>query len=340
MRKRANTFSHTLFLLFSLCVWNSAAAEPFERRVLGIYSSAEGKTLEFNPLREQVETLVHFLGLHLDYHDISQGLPGPEVMANYRGVLIWLSSPTMPQVAAYWDWLGEQLRAGQRLVLLNDVVPRFDALTGEKIPLFHINRNLTLMGLRAGENYSAMPLDIELVHKVPEMVEFERKLDHELTRFHEVTSISPRNQVFLKLRMRSSGAQADAVVLTPNGGFIGESYMRFLDPETLHRQWRIDPFAFLASALGVEHSPRPDCTTLNGNRIYYSHIDGDGLLNLSLVDQESSSAQIVAEEILEAYPDWPFTVSVIVTEVEPATLGSRESMERKDSVNPVPAGRV
>ncbi|MBT4497454.1 MAG: hypothetical protein HOC74_07020, partial [Gemmatimonadetes bacterium] len=294
--------------------------------MLGIYNSAEGKTLEFNPLREQVESVLHYLGLHLDYHDIAQGLPAADKMADYRGVLIWLESPELRGVEAYWSWLREQLRTGQRVILLNDVGPIFDAETRRRVSLSTINGALSLMGLRAGENYSSLPLDIELVHKLPEMVEFERKLVFELTHFREVRSTSPRNQVFLQLRMKSSDALADAVVLAPNGGYIGESYMRHMDPETFKRQWRIDPFAFFSRALDVENSPRPDCTTLNGNRIYYSHIDGDGLLNLSLTDQNSSSAEVVIEKILEVYPDLPFTVSVIVTEVEMATLGSKESM--------------
>jgi len=316
-----------LLLLFQLIGAPPSSAEPFERRVLGIYNSDENATtLEYNPLREQVESVLHYLGLHLDYHDIAQGLPAADKMANYRGVLIWISSSELRGVEAYWSWLREQLRAGQRIILLNDIGPILDAETRRHVPLSTINGALSLMGLRAGDNYSSLPLDIELVHKVPEMVEFERKLLYELTRFREVRSISPRNQVFLQLRMKSSGALADAVVLTSNGGYIGESYMRHMDAETFKRQWRIDPFAFFSKALDIEHAPRPDCTTLNGNRIYYSHIDGDGLLNLSLTDQNSSSAEVVIEKVLEVYPDLPFTVSVIVTEVEMATLGSKESM--------------
>jgi polysaccharide biosynthesis protein PelA len=329
-----------LLLFLQLTTSLPSGAEPFERRVLGLYNSAEGKTLEFNNLRQEVEAIFHYLGLHLDYHDIAEPLPGPGEMASYRGVVIWLETDKINAVDEYWSWLDAQLRAGRRLLLLNDIGPIFDATTGQRIPLSRINRVLALMGLRAGENYTSLPLDIELIDKVPEVVEFERKLIYELARFREIRSTSPRNQVFLQLRMKSTGALADAVVLTPNGGFIGESYARYMDPENFKRQWRIDPFYFFSRALGVEDSPRPDCTTLNGNRIYYSHIDGDGLINLSLVDQKSASGQIILDEILAAYPQLPFTVSVIVTEVEPATIGSRESMElgrnlfRLDNVEP------
>ena len=71
-------------------------------------------------------------------------------------------------------------------------------------------------------------------------------------------------------------------MLTPNGGYIGESYMRHMDPETFKRQWRIDPFAFFSRALDVEDSPRPDCTTLNGNRIYSSSQATADVLDLTI----------------------------------------------------------
>lgn len=316
-----------LLSLLSICAARSLSAAPFERRVLGIYSSTEGKTLEFNPLREQVEMVLHYLGLHLDYHDIAAGPPSAEQMQNYRGILIWLESSELQDAEAYWTWLGQQLRAGRRVVFLNDLGPRFDAITGDPVPLSKINETLALMGLRSGDNYSNLPLDIELVNQVPAMVEFERRLLYELTRFHQVRSISPGNEVFLKLRMKSTGAIADAVVLAPNGGFVGEGYLRYVDPETFKKQWRIDPFAFFSRALGVEAAPRPDCTTLNGNRIYYSHIDGDGLVNLSLIDRNSASGELVYREILQEYPFLPFTVSVVVAEVEPETRGSEAFME-------------
>ena len=319
-----------LILLLTLCSFGHAAyayGEPFQRQVLGIYNSAEGKTLIDNPLRTDVEMVLHYLGLKLDYHDIAQDLPSPEQMQNYRGIIIWLDADRLSNAAVYWTWLKEQLKDKKRVVLLNGTGPRIDDATGRLLPLSLINQTLGLMGLEIGEGFSGLPLDIELVYKHPEMVEFERRLEHELTLFSEMHSLWPQNEVFLQMRMKSTGARSDAVVLTPNGGLALEGYVRYWDPGTHKRQWRLNPFAFLSKALGVEDTPRPDCTTLNGARIYYSHIDGDGLVNLSLIDRKSLSGEIIYEQILKAHPALPFTVSVIVAEVEKATRGSDTSIE-------------
>ena len=317
----------SFLILCSLIHVTSAPGEPFERRVLGLYNSGEGKTLIDNPLRTDVEMVLHHLGLHLDYHDLAQGLPPSSQMRRYRGIIVWLESDHLENAAAYWTWIKEQLESDRRVVLLNIPGPRLDDTTGRPVPLSQINETLALMGLKAGDNYSNLPLDIELVHKDPEMVEFERRLEHELRRFSQMQSIGSRNQVFLCLRMKSTQSLSDAVVLTPKGGLVLEGYLRYVDPETARKQWRLNPFAFFSRALGVEDAPRPDGTTLNGSRIYYSHIDGDGLINLSLVDQKSASSEIVYEEILKAYPTLPFTVSVIVAEVDKHALGSDNSVE-------------
>jgi len=314
-----------LLLVLADSVW--AQNRPFRRKVLGIYNSDEGKTLVFNPLRAQVEMVLHHLGLELDYHDIATGLPDAEKLAACRGIVVWLDSPGMNNARVYWRWLGRQMRQGVRVALLTGIRPRIDTGTGQQIPLFFINRMLRPMGLSAGSDHTDLPLDIELVHKDSEMVEFERRLEAELIRFAEVRSVSEQTEVFLKLRMRSTGAECDAVVLTPNGGLVMPGYLRYLDADTKKRQWRINPFSFLGQALAVTDTPRPDCTTLNGTRLAYSHIDGDGIGNMSVSERNRMGGEIISEHILEDYPGLPFTVSVIIAEVEKETRGSDRSIE-------------
>jgi polysaccharide biosynthesis protein PelA len=313
-----------------------AEAQPFERKVLGVYSAAGGNSGIDNPLRYNVEMVLHHLGLHLDYCEYERGLPAAADMAQYRGVVLWLSSSTLPRAAEYWDWLALQLRAGRRVVLLNGTGPRHDADTGQTVPLSRVNKALTLMGLRGGSNYSGMPLDIALVSKVPAMVEFERNLDFELSSFDELASISSANRVFLELRMKSTGARAAAVVLTPRGGVAASGYFLHMDPESFKKQWRLDPFAFLEQALGVEGAPRPDATTLNGNRIYSSHIDGDGILNRSLMNPLAPCGAVIRDQILKRYWMLPFTPSVIVAEIDPEALGSPEAQELARSIFALP----
>ena len=66
--------------------------------------------------------------------------------------------------------------------------------------------------------------------------------------------------------------------------------------------------------------PIPDVTTLSGRRICFSHIDGDGWNNVSLIeayrDKPTIAAEVVLRELIAPYPDLPVTVGVIGADVD------------------------
>jgi polysaccharide biosynthesis protein PelA len=318
-----------LLSVFLVVAFNSARlyGAPFQRLVLGLYNSEDNQTLIDNNLRYDVEMVLNHLGLKLEYHDLAQSLPSPARMKKYRGIVAWFESNRMKNADEFWPWLADQLQAGKRVVLLNGSGPRLDTNTGRLVPLATANRALGLMGLELGNRNSKRFINIELVSKNSEMVEFERSLVHDLRVFSELHSTDSRNRVLLKLRLRSSGTVSDAVVLTPNGGVALESYVRYMNPHNFKKQWRINPFLFFSEALGVVNSPRPDCTTINGARLYYSHVDGDGFLNLSRMERGKMSSEILNETIFKSYPELPFTLSVIIVEVDREMMGSERSVE-------------
>ena len=65
----------------------------------------------------------------------------------------------------------------------------------------------------------------------------------------------------------------------------------------------------------LKGEPRPDVTTLNGLRVWSSHIDGDALISRSEVKPSTYCGEIIRDEILNRYK-WPVSVSVVVGEVE------------------------
>jgi hypothetical protein len=303
------------------------AAQPLERRVLAVYNSAENETDVFNPIASDVAMVLNYLGLKVSYWDLAQGLPGPTEMQAYRGVLAWLETDRIAAVAAYWEWIRTQAQAGRRVVLFNGPGPRTDATTKQVLPYASVNVALAALSLRLGPGYSLNPADVALVRCDSTMVQFERRLPGELQRFVEVRSNDPRNRVFLQVQRRSTGTLSDAVVLTPTGGIVCEGYVRYVDPRTQRRWWRVNPFAFLSQALGVDGAPRFDCTTLNGARVYYSHIDADGMLNPSMVDRTALSGDVIYQRVLQRRADLPFTASVITAEMDPAWRGTQRAID-------------
>jgi len=326
-----------IFIFFYLAC--GAEGMPFKRHVLGLYNSEEGKTLTFNPLRAYIEMPLNHLGLKLEYHDLATGLPNANIMDRYRGVVIWLDEDRLTDARSYWRWIDAQLKTDRQIVMLTGAKPLKETRTGRRVPTYEINRVLKQMGLRQGTDQTDLALDIELRFRDANMVEFERGLETELIRFSEMTSTDPNNEVFLKLRMRSTQAISDAVVITPNGGLVMPGYLRYVDNDTRKHQWRINPFAFFAKTLKVTDTPRLDTTTQTGTRLAYSHIDGDGIANMAVTERKLSG-EVIRDEIIKAYPNLPFTVSVIVWEMMQKTgfqdraIATARSLFRLPNVEP------
>ena len=316
-----------LLIVFLISFSNPSTASDFKRHVLGLYSSSDSHTLEYNPLRYNVEFVLNHLGLKLEYHDVSKGLPSEQKMKKYRGVVTWYGSTSMKDAHKYWIWIKKQIQAGRKIVMMGGTGALVDLESNTSIPLSHINQTLNLLGLEIGDQVSSLPMEIEITKRVPEMVEFERKLDYELDWFYQMESIGAKNEVFLKTRRRSTGAIADDVVLMPGGGFVNVLRAIYVDEDIDRTQWRVNPFRLFTKALDVEHTPRLDWTTLNGSRIYYSHIDGDGLSSRIIQSKKEICAEKIYEDVLKTYSQLPFTVSVIIADIDRKTQGNKRSEE-------------
>jgi len=315
------------------------------RYVLALYKSSElyndvegrrPKTATTNEIHGWAQMPLNWLGLMVDYHDIDRGLPDERTMSRYRGVVTWYQSEEMAEPLAYLRWLGEQARAGRRIVILGYLGALRDRRTLKTSDLTVVNEALAPTGLQFLGNWTGNQQVIELRRKDPRMMEFERKLPPGLPYYQQVVARGAGSRAHLVLARRDVPDSESAMVVTgPWGGFAAAEYARFQFPGESGAQWWLDPFAFFREALGVADWPKPDTTTQYGRRIFYSHIDGDGLRNRSEVRPGASSGQVILEEILSRYA-LPISVSVVVAEVEPTLLGSPEFHELARAIYALP----
>jgi polysaccharide biosynthesis protein PelA len=119
------------------------------------------------------------------------------------------------------------------------------------------------------------------------------------------------------MRRRDQTAHtSDLVFTTPQGGFVHPTYVNYNDIDLDKTHWRINPFRFFDEAFGIAGWPRPDTTTINGHRIFYAHIDGDGVVNESHLAKKTYSGDVINTEILQGYPTLPTTISLITGYLE------------------------
>src|SRR5229473_424249 len=315
------------------------------RYVLGLYKSAEisndvdgqnPKTATVNEIHRWAQMPLNWLGLMVEYHDIDRGLPDERTMSRYRGVVTWFQTEEMAAPLDYLRWLGAQMRAGRRVVILEYLGALRDRRTLRSLDLAQVNEALAPSGLHFLGNWTGNQHVIELRRKDKRMMEFERPLPPGLSYYQQVVCRRPDSRAHLVLARRDlPDSESHMVVTGPWGGFAAAEYAQFQFPGEGGAQWWIDPFAFFREALGVADWPRPDTTTQCGRRIFYTHIDGDGLRNRSEVRGGASSGQVIFDEILSRYR-LPTSVSVVVAEIEPTLLGTSEFHELARAIYTLP----
>ena len=172
----------------------------------------------------------------------------------------------------------------------------------------------------------------KIIDKEQDLFDFEEALELKTsTGVTPVRSIDDKNKILLKIYSTETGEITPAVTGKWGGILLGEFFYREKEEKLLKSyeeifafgpsksmrdrgRWIINPFKFFSEALELNNLPRPDYTTLNGQRIFYSHIDGDGLLNLSEIEKKKYAGEIILEKILKKY-NLPLSVSVITKEM-------------------------
>jgi len=101
--------------------------------------------------------------------------------------------------------------------------------------------------------------------------------------------------------------------LMPWGGFI--RYDASILTISNNELWVINPFEFFKQALRLKTLPIPDPTTQNGNRLFFTHVDGDGMVNKVEGEKDKISGEQLYDEILTKY-HIPHSISVIGCEID------------------------
>ena len=181
-------------------------------------------------------------------------------------------------------------------------------------------RLFTTLGIRGTGDLVPSIASQRLLKKDPEIMDFKERV--RLVPFNNLDLQGPADaDVSLSVECHTLEEKKlvyDAVFSASWGGIMFEPYLFFTRPN-FDDLWLLDPFKFLSKALDLAEFPVPDTTTRDGMRLFYSHIDGDGFANISEVDPNRRSSEIVRDFILTQYP-FPITYSVIEAEVEAISM--------------------
>ncbi|HEU5046403.1 MAG TPA: hypothetical protein VFT64_01015 [Rickettsiales bacterium] len=316
------------FILACLLCSNAYAAQNATPRVLlALYDSRIDANPRTAAIHNFLELPANHLGYDIHYADVMS--PLPDVGSDVAGVVLWFDVGTaVPEIPPYLAWLQNVVRQHKKLLIIEN--PGVDAATlKDPKEIEKWNSILGYIGVQDDTSWNQFTYGSQIAYIDNKMMGFERKITPPyppLSGFH----ILPGDRAVSYLRMHVGGVEKDEnfdmAVTSANGGFIAQGYAIYTDAkieqgkEKIVQEWIVNPFRFLREALNPAITPIPDNTTMDGKRIFYAHIDGDGWNNISEIEpyhaNNSISSDVIYKEILKGYPQFGFSVGVISEDVD------------------------
>jgi len=227
--------------------------------------------------------------------DVSNGLPSLEQMDRYAGVVVWISS-AYKDPSQFFEWIDAVIAQGIKVVFVGSFGTDVDSM---------LLKNLDI-DVYDGEGGNDNKKTI--IYKDP-IVDFEIKPSLN----EDNVFLQPKNAQPILVYEDINQLRSTPAAITAWGGYVTyEALMVELYGENI---WIIDPFEFFRRALRLKPLIVPDTTTQNGNRLMFSHVDGDGIMNYVASAPNLHSGDIIFEKILKHY-QVPHSVSIIGAEID------------------------
>lgn len=322
-----------LLLFVSLWSFNThSRGEIVKREILALWDSTETDDGSYTqgPIHLYLEPILNHYGLKLEYVDVGKTFPSKlsssAYLAKFRGVISWFTDDNLKEAKAYQTWLIKASKQKLPFLFLGDFGFLLETPSKE-FPKNFINKALNRFDIEYGGSFYNNPLLFNLEFPIGKKdLEFERALENEVKEIRIVRGLGKSSKPWLKVSIPSENETSWPVIENTKAFYVQSGYEIFVNPTTYQVKWRVNPFKIVEKVFDARTFPAPDVTTLCGRRMLYIHIDGDGFINQSQVDQKSLSGDIILEKIIKKYK-LPTTASVVVSEIDPKYLGNPGTVE-------------
>lgn len=329
----------TRLMALSLCLFISSIqfmgmgyglaneARPIPRTIIALYDGDQEASPDVTRLHRYAEMPLNYLGFKLRYVDVAKALPTLQKNSDIAGLISWFTAPVKSPFP-YLKWATDAVNNGHKFVVLEEVGGNSDDQQVDAMAVF-----LSQIGLLyTGDRIEFTPAT-RLINNDPALTEFEAQFDPVLPSFPVVKvleeSLNP--SVELQVPNREGGGRSVAIVAGSGGGYAAPGYVISTEIKLKQARWLFNPFTFFKRAFAEENWPKPDVTTQNGLRIFFSHVDGLGLSDVAIQQgQRLLIPDLFYDQIGLAYKDLPVSVALTVGDVDPL-VGGQSALREKIS---------
>ncbi len=297
-----------------------------KRKILGLYDSrGESDSFATSRIQLYLHSILNYYGYYVVLHDIrTQQLPESSELKQYAALITWFEKPSIPQPETYLSWLENIINPDLKLIVFGYTGLEKDDLSGNPLDIQFKKRLLDLIGLHYQGHELKNSYKIQISKKITSMIDFERRLHKANGAFEWTIPKDNRAKSWLIIKHADHPSSAGHVVVTTSkGAYIKQGYALWIEQGDQDRaKWIINPFLLIELLFQNNRFPIPDPTTLNGRRVFYSHIDGDAFNSFSQVNKGKYSSEIIAN-LLEEFSQIPVGVSIVAAEVDPNYRGNQ-----------------
>ncbi len=305
-----------LFILITICNPLYAKDVFINRNLICLYNSLQKEDSFYNNIQQRLEVVLNYYGYYCDYFDANNL---PENTSKYSGIVYWSSSNKLKNPIYFYKWLIKN-RINKKILLLGDL----PVIGGHKDFTHKINKLLkNNFGFYYG-NYWSNSIDKIKIQKKADIFDFELKLTpFILGTFDNILIDRSKITPLLKLEYNDNGKELFSypVFIANWGGFAKGNKIFYSKNNGKIQKWLINPFKFVQMIFNTDY-PVPETTTINGRRILYIHLDGDGVLSKSEVIHGDICGEVWYEKIGKVYP-FKTGVSFIAADIDPEYKGNK-----------------
>ena len=275
----------------TLDIYGVSSKNAFKREILFLYSAKTNDKGD-NAAHLYGSTIVEYLGYVPRLKDIDAIDTDTTHYRNYAGVVVW-SEKNADEPTKLFTLVKN---------LNNDLGIKTLFVESFNAPFDKAIFNLLDIDLHPAAAATRLTID-----HVDSSFGFEAQ---PLAQHHDAL-FTPKDAKTLFSLKDSNGNKTVLSAVTPWGGYsIAESSMISFNDENV---WIADPFKLFTDTLRLQTIPAPDVTTRYGRRIFFTHIDGDGMVSKVEFNPQLFSGDIIYEEVLKHYKV-PHSVSLVGAE--------------------------